>query len=451
MLPQSESGSSDATTRSAVTAGTINITDGANQRQDVAGLSPDTVDTNGQVSKLPDVNALLNQQADRMQAAQAAGQAVAQRIGDYADAQAKATGDSAWAEGGDKRAAMQAAGAAVVAGLGGGVGSAVAGAAGAAIGSKMAPMLNELGRSIAASNPTGDASVNTALGNIVSNVVATTAGAAAGGAGAFSSSNVDRFNRQLHPDEKQAIKDKANGDQAEQDKLTKAACYAVKCWAEYKQGSDEYNKNYVSQREASQLGPELQWVNNQKESGLFDYTPTQKIGDMVQSDPLGVAKDAAKTGLGVYMAATGAKACATGAACGVGGAMITFGLNDVFEGSNGLFNRYEGIPEPGLNPLRMGFNIVSPTWGNVLYDSAAFATSVAALTTPTPLKMGWSDGLNRPGTMFDVTVPKFNNMLTIPVLQWEIPVAANQAIQVINAGSKGAKIVNDVQNVEKKK
>ena len=52
--------------------------------------------------------------------------------------------------------------------------------------------------------------------------------------------------------------------------------------------------------------------------------------------------------------------------------------------------------------------------------------------------------------MFDVTVPKFNNMLTSPVLQWEIPVTATQAIQVINVGAKGAKIVNDMQNAEKK-
>ncbi|WP_322056718.1 hemagglutinin repeat-containing protein [Paraburkholderia sp. J63] len=208
MLPENDSGSSDATTRSAVSAGTITVTvtDPTHQTQDVAGLSRDTTDTNGTVSKLPDVNALLNQQADRMNAAQAAGQAVAQRIGDYANAQEKATGDPEWAEGGSKRAAMQAAGAALVAGLGGGAASAVEGAAGAAIGSKMAGSLNELSNSIAGSNPTGDANVNQALGNIVANVIATGAGTAAGGAGAFSSSDVDRYNRQLHADERQWAK-----------------------------------------------------------------------------------------------------------------------------------------------------------------------------------------------------------------------------------------------------
>lgn len=80
----------------------------------------------------------------------------------------------------------------------------------------------------------------------------------------------DLYNRQLHHDEKKAIKDAANGDQSEADKLTKAACYVVKCWAEFAPGSAEYNANYVSQLEASQLGPEPDWVNRQQKAGLFN-------------------------------------------------------------------------------------------------------------------------------------------------------------------------------------
>ncbi|CAM2170446.1 hypothetical protein PSAC2689_10288 [Paraburkholderia sacchari] len=38
----------------------------------------------------------------------------------------------------------------------------------------------------------------------------------------------------------------------------------------------------MSQLEASQLGPELQCVDNQKEAGLFDYAPTQTIGNLVE-------------------------------------------------------------------------------------------------------------------------------------------------------------------------
>jgi filamentous hemagglutinin len=214
-----DSGSSDATTRSAISAGTINVTDGANQEQDIASLSRDTSRTNGTVSKLPDVNQLVNNQADLMNAVTAASAAVAQRIGDYADSkyrEAEATGDQAgmdaWKDGGNSRAELQAAGAAVVGGLGsGGIGGA---AVGAAIASKSAGKLDELSQPIADSSPTGNADLDKALGNIVANVAATGIGGVGGAAGATAGSAVDRFNRQLHPEEKAVAKqlaDKSGG------------------------------------------------------------------------------------------------------------------------------------------------------------------------------------------------------------------------------------------------
>ncbi|WP_175734538.1 contact-dependent inhibition toxin BcpA [Burkholderia ambifaria] len=212
MLGQSDSGSDTATTKSGVSAGTVTITDLANQKQDVASLNRDTTDTNGTVAKLPDMQNLLSNQADMMAAASAAGEAVSRRIGDYADKMMKdaaANGDQAgvdaWKEGGANRALMQGAGAALVTGLAGG--NAVGGAAGAAIASIASGKLNELSSAIAGSDPTGNANMNQALGNIVANALATGAGAAVGGeAGAFSGYNVDRFNRQLHPEEKTLAK-----------------------------------------------------------------------------------------------------------------------------------------------------------------------------------------------------------------------------------------------------
>lgn len=93
----------------------------------------------------------------------------------------------------------------------------------------------------------------------------------------------DLYNRQLHPDEKQKIHDQANGDKAEEDKLTKAACYAVQCWAQYPVGSAEYNANYVSQADLIGLQSELDWVNSQKTSGLFLYTVPQQALDFANS------------------------------------------------------------------------------------------------------------------------------------------------------------------------
>jgi len=139
MLSQHDSGNSSATTQSAIGAGAINITDAANQTQDLASINRDTSGLNGSVSKLPDVNNLLSQQADMMNASQAAGQTVAQGIGAYADAKrdaalkdagtaiqqgdlAAATADlaevDAWKEGGIDRAVLQAAGGALIGGLG---------------------------------------------------------------------------------------------------------------------------------------------------------------------------------------------------------------------------------------------------------------------------------------------------------------------------------------------
>ncbi|WP_442859310.1 hemagglutinin repeat-containing protein [Burkholderia sp. LA-2-3-30-S1-D2] len=212
MLGQNDSGSDSATTKSGVSAGTVTITDSANQKQDVASLNRDTTNTNGTVAKLPDMQNLLAKQADMMAAASAAGEAVSRRIGDYADKMMKdaaANGDQAgvdaWKEGGTNRALMQGAGAALVTGLAGG--NAVGGAAGAAIASIASGKLNGLSSAIAGSDPTGNANMNQALGNIVANALATGAGAAVGGeAGAFSGYNVDRFNRQLHPEEKTLAK-----------------------------------------------------------------------------------------------------------------------------------------------------------------------------------------------------------------------------------------------------
>lgn len=251
----------------------------------------------------------------------------------------------------------------------------------------------------------------------------------------------------MHDDEKEAIRKKANGDKEEEARPTKAACYAVKCWAEYPQGSDQYNANYVSQLEASQLGPELAWVNNQKEANLFVYTPGQKVTDMVKSDPLGTAKDAAKIVTGGLTAKTGAALCTNGLGCTAGGAMIAFGLSDMAEGGDGLYNRYNGIGSPGVNPLRYAFNEALPGgWGNVAYDGLNLATAIGALYAPVPLKMGAADGLNRPGSMFDVTVPRMNNQTLNPLTKNPLPYGTTQGILIYGVGSKGATVINDIRH-----
>ncbi|NML34247.1 hemagglutinin repeat-containing protein, partial [Paraburkholderia antibiotica] len=214
MISQNESGDQSATTRSAISAGTINVTNGADQTQDVAGLSRDTANTNGTVAKTPDVNAILSQQADTMQAAQAAGQVVSQGIGAYADMKrddaaaaykaASESGDSEgmaaaaadynnWKEGGDSRAELQVAGGALIGGLGGGSAlSTIGGAAGAGVASKMAGSLNDISKGVAS------ATGSELIGNLAANIAAGVGGAVVGGtAGAAMASNVQLYNQSM--------------------------------------------------------------------------------------------------------------------------------------------------------------------------------------------------------------------------------------------------------------
>ncbi|WP_241019073.1 hemagglutinin repeat-containing protein [Paraburkholderia sp. Tr-20389] len=331
MLSQNDSGSSSALSRSGISAGTIDVTDNAHQTQDVASLNRDTSNTNGTVAKLPDVNNLLDRQADMMAAASAAGEAVSRRIGDYADKQARSTGDPEWAEGGAKRAEMQAAGAALVTGLAGG--NALGGAAGAGIASIAAGKLNELSGSVADS--TGNSDMAKALGNIVSDAIATGMGGAVGGnAGAFSGYDVDRYNRQLHDDEKQVIKNLAEGDAAKEHRLEAAACALVQCAAEYAPGTADYTKYSALQTEGAAYTVEQSQLKNysgtsfsasnyggmvQQTTGnsLFHYSASDAQGD---NRAMQAAMEAQRPGSVDYLTIQGG-------GLGVGGA-ITVNLHN---------------------------------------------------------------------------------------------------------------------------
>jgi filamentous hemagglutinin len=192
---QHGSGSDSATTKSGISAGTLTVTDAAHQVQDIASLNRDTSNTNGTVAKLPDVNNLLDRQAGMMGAASAAGQAVSQGIGDYADRQAKETGNAAWDEGGTNRIALHVIGGALTGGLaGGGMGSAAQGAAGAGIAAWAAGDLNRMANGTRDAVGGGDAAQM--AGNVLANVVAGAGGFLIGGTtGAFTASNSDLYNR----------------------------------------------------------------------------------------------------------------------------------------------------------------------------------------------------------------------------------------------------------------
>ncbi|MGN4093139.1 filamentous hemagglutinin, partial [Burkholderia gladioli] len=239
MISQSDSGNESATTRSGVSAGTINVTNPAGQTQDLANLNRDTSNLNGTVSKTPDVQHLLDKQADTMNAAQAAGQVVAQGIGAYADMKrdaalatakdattaAKAAmqaGDTeaaaayaatasqaladakSWTEGGSNRAILQISGGALIGGLGGS--SAMTGALGGAAGAGMSSLL--AGQTSKISGALGDASGSSLLGNVVGNILSGLGGMLVGGsAGAATASAVNLYNQGHDKNENEAQKE----------------------------------------------------------------------------------------------------------------------------------------------------------------------------------------------------------------------------------------------------
>ncbi|TAM52854.1 MAG: filamentous hemagglutinin N-terminal domain-containing protein [Paraburkholderia sp.] len=462
----SEGASSQASTSSGISAGDITIVDGTNQRQDIAMLNRNAMNSNGAVAKVPDISSVLGNQSDLIDAAQAASETLAKQIGAYANAkqssaQAAAARETdpalrmqylqeaaAWSEGGNSRVALHMAGGALAGGLTGGGSGAMGGAAGAGLSAKLAPQLNEIARSIAEAGPTGNDDFDQLVGNIASNLIAGGAGALAGGAtGAVTSTAADRFNRQLGDEEKKAIKKGAGDDKELEQRLTRAACYEVKCWAQYKPGSAEYTANYVSQLEASQLQAEFDWVKDQKQTGLFGYTPVQKVGDAIQSDPVGVAKDLVKVGAGLAAAKVGGVLCASAAGCGVGASMFVFGTSDAIEGSTSLHDRYYGVSSRGVNPLRWGFNQISPTWGDLAYDGISFGTALAGLKMPVPLNVGKADGLNRPTSMFGVSVQNINNVKLYPITKGAMPTGTHQSTLLFGVGSKGLAVVEDIREL----
>jgi filamentous hemagglutinin len=213
----SESGSSQALTKSAISAGSITISDEANQKQDTAMLSRDVTNLNGIVDELPDLQHVLNNQSDMIDASQAAAETVARQVGAYADKTRNEALEAArteadpevkgqylqeaegWAEGGKNRVALHVAGGALTGGLSVGGLGAVGGAAGAGLSATLAPRFDEIARSIQDSGPTGISDVDELLGNMASNLLAGGGGALVGAsAGALTSAATDLYNRQLH-------------------------------------------------------------------------------------------------------------------------------------------------------------------------------------------------------------------------------------------------------------
>jgi filamentous hemagglutinin len=288
------------------------------------------------------------------------------------------------------------------------------------------------------------------LGNAIASMGALFAASLTGanaGTAMGSAQMVDAYNRQLHPDEIKRIKELAKGDKAAEDRLTRAACYEAKCWAEYPEGSAARAGAFVSVGESIDLAKEIALLQKEQQtSGLFTYTLTNKAMDDFKAGPLPVLQNVGKTVGGSLAVATGKTICGTtGAGCVVGGPLAMFGLSEVTDGATGLYNQYQGNGAVGFNPMRAGANTLWPTWGNTIYDASFLAASVLSLGVVVPAKVGFSDGINRVDSMFGVTVPKWQNPIINPLSgQILLPTQAAQGLAIYGVGAKVPAVIEDI-------
>ncbi|CAI2408423.1 hemagglutinin repeat-containing protein [Serratia plymuthica] len=306
----SSSGDAAGTTQSAIAGGALIIRDTANQTQDVNDLSRDTEHANGSIGKIFDKQKVEEQQ----ELAAVFGQMANQYAGDIGVS-------LGWGADSKEKAAVHGVIGAIQASLGGG--SALAGGL-AGLGSEA---FGQLVHNYLTENTTLDAKEKAAItqwaaavsGAAVGGVVAGSTGASSGAAAAL---DAERYNRQLHPDERAEIKKLADGDEEKEQRLLAEACRRVECASEFALNSQE-RAYYESLMQNQAATPEERqaldnyWVTQFKESygnypsyagtedkHLFQYGEGDKLNDSQQfvrnqyvvelSDKLGVEVETAR-------------------------------------------------------------------------------------------------------------------------------------------------------------
>jgi histone H3/H4 len=247
-----EDGDSSNVTRSAVSEGTVIITDEAAQLartgetadEAVESLNRDTENAHqGPLDENPNLREILDKQAELTEASTLAAQALATTVGDISQSMYEKTDDSGWKEGGIYKTMLQGAAAALVAELGSGdTLQAVLGTMASQISSGK---IDELTRTIV--EILGDSiEAEKMLANIFTNAISTVIGSMAGGeTGGALAAIMDRYNRQLHDPElelilKLATDKEGNVDEELRQRLEDAAFYLVFGMLGYPEGSDEW-------------------------------------------------------------------------------------------------------------------------------------------------------------------------------------------------------------------
>ena len=211
------------------------------------------------------------------------------------------------------------------------------------------------------------------LEQTVSQLIGVAAATATGGdmtKAAELANNATAYNRQLHEDEKQRIRELAQGDAEKEARLTAAACALVKCYAEYPESSVAYSslKAMADLGGSDAMAVERQQLQTQQ--GLFNYSTQGLLSDknvdaakqynntyQVTTRAAG-AGQAVLGGVGaVGTVVTAPASCATGVGCLATAAVGTMSVDAALAGTKQAFsgnpeNTYlnEALQGLGLSP-----------------------------------------------------------------------------------------------------
>ena len=384
-MPSGESAA--GVTRSAISPGTVAITDEAAQQArtgkdaatTVATLNRDTASANGAIEKIFDQKKVQQQQE------------LARLVGEVGNlAVGTVSQKLGLADGSPEKVALHAAVGALQASAAGG--NALAGAAGAAAGEYVLTQVS----GYLERHPELTPSQRNAIQQWAAVVTGSAVGAVVGGgsaaqAGAAAGLDGERYNRQLHPSEKIRIKQLAKGDAEKEARLTAAACAMAKCYAEYPVDSKSYQdlKQLADLGASEALASERQALAQQ--SGMFGYSTNGVFSDanidaakqfnntyQVTTRVVGGGQ-ALLGGVGVASSvATAPVSCATGVGC-VANALVTTvsadamqaGAKQVISGNPERTYLNNGLQGLGMSPNAAGIVEMAVAGGAAVTAAAA--------------------------------------------------------------------------------
>lgn len=203
----------------------------------------------------------------------------------------------------------------------------------------------------------------------------------------------EKFNRQLHPDEKQRIKDLAKGDKEKEARLTVAGCALVRCSAQIPKDEPDYAEAYAKAKAMEDLGNSAEFANERallstqfadydssdSVSGyrrqLFQYNETQAGLDKLNRVDTKYGVTTRVSGLaqatgGVATTVFGVGLCESGIGCVASVPVAAYGVDNVVAGARAVYS--------GKNQLTFGAKGVASLTG-INQETAELIYSVPSM------------------------------------------------------------------------